>query len=147
MWTLIGAPINTAIAVYLVTTKISALKKANSGYLLTGQGEHFSNGARIRRDMKQQIITGSTWWKSVLPWPGKKKWAETVLAKVALLGATPEYMAVSAWDWDEAWVIVIDGDSMIASSNKIATALAYLKHIGVEDFVPEEVARRPQETD
>lgn len=83
----------------------------------------------------QQVVTQSNWlwWKSVLPWPGKKVWAETVLTKVALLGATIEYQAVSAWDWDEAWVIEVDPETVIASSNKIATALAYLEHRGVPE--------------
>lgn len=54
-----------------------------------------------------------------------------MLTKVTLLGATLEYQAVSAWDWDEAWIIEVDADNIIASSNKIATALAYLQHRGV----------------
>lgn len=79
------------------------------------------------------IIKPSKWWKCVLPWWGKRKWAETVLAKATLLGATFEYQQVSAWDWDEAWVVEVDADNIIASSNKVATALAYLKHRGVDE--------------
>ena len=79
------------------------------------------------------ILAPREWWKCILPWPGKRKWAETMQAKAALLGATLEYQAVSAWDWDEAWVIEVDADNIIASSNKIATAWAYLKHRGVGD--------------
>ena len=86
-----------------------------------------------QNEVIQQQLTPAVWWKCVLPWPGKKKWAETVLAKVALLGATPEYQAVSAWDWDEAWVIEIEDGNVIASSNKVATALCYLQHRGVPD--------------
>lgn len=93
-------------------------------------------GMRVTQEKtvtKVTLLRPSKWWKCVLPWPGKKKWAETVLAKVALLGATPEYQAVSAWDWDEAWVIEVDDENIIASSNKIATALAYLKHRGIDE--------------
>lgn len=78
-------------------------------------------------------ITPHQWWKCILPWPGKRKWAETVLAKAALLGAIPKYQAVSAWDWDEAWVIEVDPENVIASSNRTATALAYLIYRGVPE--------------
>lgn len=81
----------------------------------------------------EALLPPRKWWKCILPWPGKRKWAETVQAKAALLGATLEYQAVSAWDWDEAWVIEVNDDQIIASSNKTATALAYLKHRGIED--------------
>jgi hypothetical protein len=105
------------------------MKHRWSGWLITEKVRH----GMADLDRKEKIITPSKWWKCVLPWPGKKKWAETVLAKVALLGATPEYQAVSAWDWDEAWIIEVDEENIIASSNKIATALAYLNHRGVPE--------------
>lgn len=89
----------------------------------------FMHAQKVER--VETIIPKLQFWKCVLPWPGKRKWAETVQTKVALLGATPEYQAVSAWDWDEAWVIEVDEDNIIASSNKTATCLAYLIHRGV----------------
>jgi hypothetical protein len=107
------------------------MKHRWSGWLITEKSVYDNAGWNMEKT--QTIITPSKWWKCVLPWPGKKKWAETVLAKVALLGATPEYQAVSAWDWDEAWVIEVDPENIIASSNKVATALAYLNHRGVPD--------------
>ena len=79
-----------------------------------------------------RMIPPKHWWLCFLPWPGKRKWAETVQAKAALLGATFNYVAVSAWDWDEAWVIEVDSENIIASSNKTAAALAFLKHKGVD---------------
>jgi hypothetical protein len=113
------------------------MKHQWSGCLITEKVELMvdANGNNVGRQVErvEKIITPSKWWKCVLPWPGKKRWAETVLAKVALLGATPEYQAISAWDWDEAWVIEVDGENAIASSNKVATALAYLEHMGVPD--------------
>lgn len=89
-------------------------------------------GAMLAEHNAEQLITPKRWWKCVLPWPGKKKWAETVQAKAALLGAVVEYQAVSAWDWDEAWVIEVDPENIIASSNRTATCLAFLIHKGVE---------------
>lgn len=86
---------------------------------------------QTQRQTTEKLITPKVWWKCVLPWPGKKVWVETLYTKVALLGAVLEYQAVSAWDWDEAWVIEIDSENIIASSNKAATALAYLQHRGV----------------
>lgn len=109
------------------------MKHRWSGWLITEIDSLSANRTRVKTVTTQKIITSSKWWKCILPWPGKKRWAETVLAKVALLGATPEYQAVSAWDWDEAWVIEVDAENIIASSNKVATALAYLQHRGVGD--------------
>jgi len=36
-------------------------------------------------------------------------------------------------DWDEAWTIDVGNDQLIASSNKVACAGAFLKHKGVEE--------------
>lgn len=74
----------------------------------------------------------SGWWWAVLPWPGKKKWEEVILAKTMMLGVEPEYVAVSELDWDEAWVITVDAENKICSTNRTACCWAYLKHIGVE---------------
>lgn len=127
---LIGAVI---VAINLLT-KISDSRKAWSGWLLTrDNGGAYSNGARIVEPYDQTKIHLSwlMWLACILPWPGKKKWADLVYTKVALLGAEMRYEAVSKWDWDEAWVIIIDDDNMIASSNRLGTALSYLKHMGV----------------
>lgn len=117
------------------------LRRSKRAIWLRGRGCRitYSVGGRSVNNpaVQQPMIAGRSWWKSCLPWPGKRKWAETVLTKVALLGATLEYQAVSAWDWDEAWVIVVDADTIIASPNKVATALAYLKHMGVPEAVKE----------
>lgn len=113
---------------------MTARAKANGinalGGAITVRGNKVTQ-TEIKTD--QTLITPKFWWKCVLPWPGKRRWAETVLTKVALLGATLEYQAVSAWDWDEAWIIEIDPENIIASSNKLATALAYLEHRGVPE--------------
>lgn len=74
-----------------------------------------------------------TRWEVILctvPWPGRKEWSATILTQAMLLGGEPEYVAVSEWDWDEAWAINIGDDSAIASSNKTACAIAFLKHKG-----------------
>lgn len=120
----------------LLRRKIArTMKHRWSGCLITAEVTFLkdSTGQVVGMSQKQieTVITPSNWWKCILPWPGKKRWAETVLTKVALLGATLEYQAVSAWDWDEAWVIEVDEDNVVASSNKIATALAYLHYRGV----------------
>lgn len=78
------------------------------------------------------MIPNATWWKCVLPWPGKKAWAETQITKAVLLGAEFNYSAISAWDWDEAWTVDVGDDQIIASSSKVGCAIAYLQHRGVE---------------
>lgn len=102
-----------------------------SGYKITERTVHTAP-AWTSRASEIEMIPPAKWWKCALPWPGKAKWAETVQAKAALLGATFNYCAVSAWDWDEAWVIDLGNDEVIASSNKTACALAFLKHHGVD---------------
>lgn len=88
-------------------------------------------------DIVASIIPEANWWKCVLPWPGKKSWANIIITKATLLGAEFEYCAVSAWDWDEAWTVKIDHENIIAASNKTACALAFLKHCGVvRDALP-----------
>lgn len=86
-----------------------------------------------QKNITEKLLAPRRWWKCILPWPGKKRWAETVQAKAALLGAEVEYQAVSAWDWDEAWVIEVDPENIIASSNRTAACLAFLIHKGVGD--------------
>lgn len=142
---LLGVAIVVAEAALVLTADrtlrrqiVRRMKDRWSGWLLTEKITDVvfnQHGHAVAQTTKtsQTLITPKTWWKCVLPWPGKRKWAETVLTKVALLGATLEYQAVSAWDWDEAWVIEIDHENIIASSNRIATALAYLEFRGVPE--------------
>jgi hypothetical protein len=80
----------------------------------------------------QPSVTGWLWYKCLLPWPGKKSWEDTQITKAVLLGAEFQYAAVSAWDWDEAWVVDVGDDQLIATSSKVACAIAYLKYKGVE---------------
>lgn len=105
--------------------KLKHTPKAWRGYVIT-----YREGDR----MTPEIISPQVpWWKCVLPWPGKKVWAETQITKAILAGAEFTYEAVSEWDWDEAWVVHMPGeDTVIASSSKVACALAYLKHKGLE---------------
>lgn len=131
------ASVLLAVFLLLVLTADRSLRRrikrntigALSGWKITGDRTwvgHMDDAHKI------ELVSLPRWWKCILPWPGKTKWAETIFAKVALLGATIEYNAVSAFDWDEAYTVVVDDDKIIASSSRLATAIAYLKHMGVE---------------
>lgn len=86
---------------------------------------------RRAREMSEVTIPFGQWMKCLLPWPGKRRWADTVITKVALLGGVIEYTAVSAFDWDEAWTIEL-GNEIIASSNRVATGLMFLQEKGIK---------------
>jgi len=82
-------------------------------------------------DASVELMNTTEWWKCVLPWPGKAKWCDTHIAMAMLLGAEIQYQAVSAFDWDEAWVIEVEQDKLIASTSKVGVAIAFLKYKGV----------------
>jgi hypothetical protein len=106
-----------------------AIKGTGRGSRITVE-EHRDSAGSTRSTYVASIDAG--WWWAVLPWWGKAKWKAEILTKIILLGVKVEYVAVAELDWDEAYVITVDEQNKICSTNELACSWAYLKHIGVE---------------
>jgi hypothetical protein len=86
-------------------------------------------GWRIIDEAKEIKMESEKEWRAVLPWPGRRAFLESMVTYATLAGADFQYVAVAAWDYDEAWVIDLGDDKIIASSNKGICAIGYLKHL------------------
>jgi hypothetical protein len=104
------------------------LTRAMNGYVLTIEGDRFMP---TQRDPAPHVISLPRWKRlqCLLPWPGKEKWEEEIVARAALLGGIPEFIPVADWSYDKGWAIRIEEHNMlIASGSRSACALAFTQY-------------------